>query len=150
MNQINRTALPPDDELDGLLRAFFRAERPDPWPAMKAPPPTLPFVTPSVNGRGTAKQSLLPCPSPAGKATRRPLWRSRLALAASVALLLGGTLFLPRTSLRWQAPAGPDAPGGHPTADTGPLKKLLHGETPKKPGAPPIKPMGPMTPPADR
>jgi hypothetical protein len=147
MNQTNRTILPPDDELDGLLRAFFRAERPDPWPAMKAPPQTLPFVPRTVNGRGAAKQSLPTLPTPATKATRRPLWRSRLALAASVALLLGGTLFLPRTSLQWQEPAGPDAPGGHPTADT--RNRPLHDERPGMPPLKPMGPMGPMTPPAD-
>ena len=43
MNVIVPPRVPPDDEIDGLLRAFFRAELPHPWPAMKAPaPPTTP------------------------------------------------------------------------------------------------------------
>ena len=32
-----RDAGPPPDEIDGLLRAFFRAELPDPWPVLKSP-----------------------------------------------------------------------------------------------------------------
>jgi hypothetical protein len=72
------------DNLDDLLRAFFRAEMPSPWP--KAPPtPSRPALR------------LLPVPA---AAPRRPrvLTRSRLALAASVALMLGGAWFLSRTA----------------------------------------------------
>jgi hypothetical protein len=61
----------PDDDLDGLLRAFFRAEMPDPWPSLEAPP-TLPAAF-----------------------LHRPLVRSKVALAASVALLVTGSWLLP-------------------------------------------------------
>lgn len=63
----------PVDKIDHLLRAFFRAEVPDPWPA--AP-------TPEIVSR----------PLPARR--RDSLWRSRLALAASIALLLIGQWLL--------------------------------------------------------
>lgn len=79
-----RSPARPDDDLDGLLRAFFQAELPRPWPALKAPPTPHPAVAP------------LP--------VRRGLFRSRLALAASVALLVTGALTLPG---RFAAPTEP-------------------------------------------
>jgi hypothetical protein len=88
MNVIVPPRVPPDDEIDGLLRAFFRAELPHPWPAMKAP----------------AAPQTAPVPSPP---PRPALWRSRLALAASVALLALGSLLLPG-----KAPPGPQAAPG--------------------------------------
>ena len=64
---------PEDGQVDRLLRAFYRAEMPNPWPSFATPadaPTLLSFPTPTA---------------------RRPLsWRSRLALAASVALLVTG------------------------------------------------------------
>src|SRR5437879_4201696 len=64
---------PDGSEVDRLLRAFYRSEIPDPWPRFTAP---------------TERVALLPFPT---HPARRPLLgRSRLALAASVALLLGG------------------------------------------------------------
>jgi hypothetical protein len=75
MNVIVPPRVPPEDEIDRLLRAFYRAEVPHPWPAWKAP-----------DGPQT---------SPAPPAPwRKSLWRSRLALAASVALLALGSLLL--------------------------------------------------------
>jgi hypothetical protein len=65
---------PSGDELDGMLRSFFRAEVPDPWPTMKAPPAVVKFEKP-----------------------RRSTWLRigpRLAIAASVGLLLVGYLAL--------------------------------------------------------
>jgi hypothetical protein len=59
------------DELDGLLRAFFQAEMPHPWPGVV--PPALPM-------------------RPAARPW--PLFRSRSVLAASVAALLLGSLSL--------------------------------------------------------
>jgi hypothetical protein len=83
----------PPGDLDGLLRAFFRAELPHPWPAVPTPERHSAFpqrngTTAPVNGDGRR---------PAGLAARLAprSWtsvRSRLALAASVGLLLLGTL----------------------------------------------------------
>lgn len=75
MNLAVRSPARPDDDLDGLLRAFFQAEMPHPWPALKAPLPS--------------RQTAPPAPP------RRGLFRSRLALAASVTLLVTGALALP-------------------------------------------------------
>jgi len=60
------------DDLDGLLRAFFHAEMPNPWPG-------APVVeeAPAVLSR------------PMSARPSRSLFRSRMALAASVAFLLG-------------------------------------------------------------
>ena len=68
--------MPPED-LDRRLRALFRAQMPHPWPP-----------APATSSRPAA-------PPPAAKPrTRWPLLRTRLALAASVALLVTGLLFL--------------------------------------------------------
>jgi hypothetical protein len=67
---------PPPDELESLLQAYFRAEMPDPWPA----PPLL----------RTAEPQATPAHTAGG------VRRSRLALAASVAILLAGTLTVPQ------------------------------------------------------
>src|SRR5262245_51844514 len=66
----------PPEELDVLLRDFFRSEMPQPWPECAAPEP----------------EPIRPLVRPARAWT--PV-RSRLALAASVGLLLGGSLLLP-------------------------------------------------------
>jgi hypothetical protein len=76
--------LPWPDDLDGLLRAYFRTEMADPWPALQLP----------------ASFSATP-PHP-----RRLPWGSRSALAASVALLLLSYLAL---SGSWE-PLGPPSP----------------------------------------
>ena len=60
-----------EDDIEGLLREFYRAEMPHPWPAV-----TVPDEAPARGPR------LMPA--------RRSLFRSRLALAASVALLVVG------------------------------------------------------------
>src|SRR5262249_29702899 len=65
---------PSGDELEGMLRSFFRAEVPDPWPTMKFPEPAVKLHKP-----------------------RRSTWLRigpRLAIAASVAFLLIGYLAL--------------------------------------------------------
>src|SRR5262245_15171542 len=65
-------------DLDRLLSDFFRSEMPHPWPELTIPdeqPRTLP----------------LPARKPM---PRRSSWRSRFALAASIALLLAGGWFL--------------------------------------------------------
>jgi hypothetical protein len=63
------------DDLDRMLRAFYKAEMPHPWPAAPvAAPAVLPFRKP---------------------AARRPMLRARLALAASVALIALGSWLIP-------------------------------------------------------
>lgn len=63
----------PGDDLDGLLRRFFRKQLPHPWPAPRVPA----------------------SPEPSWSAVGRSLARSRWALAASVTLLLLSSLLLP-------------------------------------------------------
>jgi hypothetical protein len=75
MRGVEQPHLQPGDELDGLLRKFFKSQLPQPWPAPKVPA--------SVTS-GQRRQ-----------ATGRSLIRGRWALAASVALLLLGSLLLP-------------------------------------------------------
>jgi hypothetical protein len=68
-------ALPPGDDLDALLRDWIQSEMPQTWPA--AP---------------------IPSPTPVDREALAPRWRaparSRLALAASVAILVTGSLFV--------------------------------------------------------
>ncbi len=80
----------PADDLDGLLRAYFRAEMPRPWPEFRAP------------AQQASRNGFVPNEGPPARLSepslpfRRP-WakvRSRLALAASVAVLMGASLFL--------------------------------------------------------
>jgi hypothetical protein len=103
----NRGSACPDD-LDGLLRAFYQAEMPHPWPDLDPPARTL-----------------LPPP-------RVSFWyrisRSHLALAASIALLILGTLLLSSklplhpSKPDSAPPAGINDPG-HPRFKPDPTKK---------------------------
>jgi hypothetical protein len=68
---------PDEGPLDERLRAFFRAELPDPWPAFTPPRPSAAPPSRHLGGR-------------LGGSGRR----SRYALAASIALLLLGSLAL--------------------------------------------------------
>jgi hypothetical protein len=77
----------PGDQLDELMHAYFRKEMPAPWPAFQ---PARRRPTPPV-------RSAEPIP--------RSLWRSRLALAASVGLLAVSLALLPGKFL---APSGPE------------------------------------------
>ncbi|HEV3255570.1 MAG TPA: hypothetical protein VG013_01695 [Gemmataceae bacterium] len=91
------------DDVDQLLRTFFQEEVPDPWPALEPPPPARPGQKPWS------------------------LFRSRFALAASVALLLAGGLVL-----SGKAPSdAPVRPAGNtlPHADRNPF----HPARPPKP-----------------
>jgi hypothetical protein len=82
------------DDLDEMLFAFFRSEMPDPWPELKLPP-RMPSAPP------VRLASAVPSPS------RRPWFRSpRFALAASVALLIGGYAVM---SAALDPPVPPDA-----------------------------------------
>jgi hypothetical protein len=117
MNVIVPPRVPPDDEIDGLLRAFYRAQAPQPWPEWKAPdaqPRTVPLRPAS---------------------SRPPLWRSRFALAASVALLALSSLFLPGKAPRApQSPARPPLTNGEATRRAAPgnkVKSSLSLEQPK-------------------
>jgi hypothetical protein len=79
MNRVLDPSLAPEEpaqEVDALLSAFFRAEMPDPWPTFQAPAPPV-------------------VPLPPRRPPTWPRWRSRLALAASVALLVLSALALP-------------------------------------------------------
>ncbi len=93
---LNRGGLarPPED-VDALLRRFFRAEMPEPWPA----PPAVP--TPAASVR---------------EPQRRPSFRlsSRLALAAAVALFVIGYL-----ALAARFPASPNVGPDPIRPDTG-------------------------------
>lgn len=61
---------PPANDVDNVLRTFFKAQMPAPWPSLKAP------AVVAATAKGW------------------PMMRSRLALAASVALLALGLSFL--------------------------------------------------------
>jgi hypothetical protein len=86
------------DELDTLLRAFFQSEMPHPWPALSLP---------ETEEQARPVVPLTPAPS-------HP-WvpvHSRLALAASVGLLLAGSWFLAEqfhTAAPGDRPPPPDA-----------------------------------------
>ena len=79
---------PTQDDLDDLIGAFFRAEMPDPWPGSPRPR-TEPARAPRREARAWAAYS-------------------KLALAASLALLLAGGWLL---SGKLGAPASPSMPG---------------------------------------
>jgi len=96
-----RDAGPPPDEIDGLLRAFFRAELPDPWPVLKPPADDENPVAVRKTGRTWA------------------MMRSRLALAASIGLLLVGCWFL--SGLRSERPLSTDATMSDPEATLRPF-----------------------------
>jgi len=114
--------------LDHVLEAFFRSEMPNPWPAFQPPlsrasrlpfpesptPARLPFTAPAPPPRTSAGGSLV---------------RSRLALAASVAILIGGGLLLPA---RLSGPAA-----GLPSMDA------PTGKVPPFPSVPPDKDVPP-------
>jgi hypothetical protein len=75
MNLSTRLPVSPGEDLDGLLRAFYQAQLPHPWPDFQAPEAA---VTPSERGL-----------------RRHALPRSRLALAAGVAVLIAGSFIPP-------------------------------------------------------
>jgi hypothetical protein len=69
----------PGEDLDGLLRAFYQAQLPHPWPDFKAP---------AAGG------------APSARLRRFARLRSRLALAASVAILIAGSFILSGNGFR--------------------------------------------------
>src|SRR5262249_24885644 len=96
MQLLDRRSLPSEDSFDDLLRAYFQAEIPAPWPDLQAPEEERPAAVPL-------------------KATqrRRSLVRGRLALAASIALLIGTGLWVAGLA---RQPAQPDV--GHQGRDS--------------------------------
>jgi hypothetical protein len=106
MLTLRNPGLPPE-EVDTLLRNFFRAEMPDPWPVLKAPAEE-PF---RQEHWSTSRWTAL---------------RSRVALAASITLLLlGSWCFSART---------PDysVPPQDRSGDSGTASKQLPGKAPSK------------------
>jgi hypothetical protein len=95
MPVLDRTSLSSGDTLDDLLRAYFQAQMPSPWPTLSAPQPEHPTV---------------PFRPPVRRLS--PLARGRLALAASVALLIGAGLYT--AGLMGARPA-PDLPANTST-----------------------------------
>src|SRR5262245_18237475 len=82
--------VPPDEALDALLGAFFKAEVPATWPAFQPPRPrVLPFR-----------------PAEPPRKRRGFFLGSRVALAASVALLLLAAWLMPRGPLATTGPKG--------------------------------------------
>jgi hypothetical protein len=73
---VNQNGRSSEDELEGMLRAYYKAELPNPWPSLEAP---------------AARNDILPMRPPV---RRFPMLRSRLALAACVAFLVAGPLAL--------------------------------------------------------
>lgn len=116
MNVIQRSSREFDNpELDVLLRNYFRSEMPDPWPAFQAP--AIARFSPP--------------------ARRWAPVRSKLALAASIGLLMIGSWCLSGgRPVDYSQPASV-SPLGDPGAASGSsLKDLLRGKqpsvTPKK------------------
>ena len=108
---MNRTDSPQLEAVDQLLTRFLKSEMPQPWPK----PPALPnaIVTPAANALPTG-------PS--------PLVGSRLSLAASVALIVGGCWLLSNLTGDRPAPTRDQSgslEGG--TAGTKHLEKVLKG-----------------------
>jgi hypothetical protein len=109
MNRLPSASPGDDAQLDALLGRFFKGEMPNPWPAFQPPAP----------------RRTLPMPASRPEPPRRFVFGSRLALAASVALLmLCGWLL----SGRFATPTVPTLPSVGPggTADrNGGLPPLL-------------------------
>ncbi len=80
---LDNRAKPPEDEVDNLLRAFYRRELPNPWPMLTPPSSVASRIVP-----------LLPIATLLPRARRFPMLRTRLALAACVAFLVAGPLVL--------------------------------------------------------
>ena len=85
----------PGDDLEELLRAFYRSQMPQPWPS-----PRLPRFRPAPTQPPSSGRSLI---------------RGRLVLAASAALLMLGSLCLPGRFARDSKPSS--GPPIAPTAD---------------------------------
>lgn len=91
MTLLKEPAARSGDNLDNLLRAFFQAELPHAWPVMEVP---------SLAVRPAPERD-----EPSSRPSQGSLVRSRLALAASIALLVSGPLCL-TSALRETEPSG--------------------------------------------
>jgi hypothetical protein len=109
MNTNTRSPNPAGDDLDRLFSAYFQAELPAKWPS--APRPWADKVQ----------------PKPANM-TDDPATRSRWALAASVAILLGGCWYLSGQLTDGKGKSGLDLSGG--TSNVKNVKEL--NKTPPK------------------
>jgi hypothetical protein len=83
------------DDLDQLLGAFFRSELPDPWPGFQPSLSRTLAVTPRPPSLSEPALEPAPLVLPStARALAHGLWLSRLALAASLALLVAGLWLL--------------------------------------------------------
>jgi hypothetical protein len=112
-----RFAAPPPDEVDGLLRRFFRAQMPSPWP--KAPVASE-YKTTSPSRRLAVVRFFRPT--------------IRLAVAAAVALLVIGYLALQSWFPDPRALNPAPADNQHPMGQL-PKVKLHEQKSPTNPGA---------------
>ena len=113
---IQRGGPQPPDDVDKILRAFFRRQMPDPWPLMEAP--VLRRIAPAAVAR---------------PARRWPLLRSRLALAASVALLATGLFLLAEAFQGRPQHQEPVLPSGPTANGRNGVEGVLHPAPPPPP-----------------
>jgi hypothetical protein len=92
--------------LDGMLAAFFKSEMPDPFPRFKAPMGLSNLPMPVAVNRASGERNTSTV-------------KSRLALAASVALLVGGC---------WYVSSQIGAPAERPATGKGDLSAKLPKE----------------------
>jgi hypothetical protein len=119
----------PPDDLDRLLRDFFRSEMPYPWPRLAAP----------------VQEGTRPLPP---RPRRWAGLRRRLCVAASVGLLLTGYLFLAQTfpgSRGGNAGPGPEVDQAR-IGSRLPVKKLPQRIAPDRPKVAPATPRTVTTP----
>jgi hypothetical protein len=122
--------LSPDENVDHLFSAFFKAELPDPWPA-------APTATSEAAARLTQRAE---APRNESPVARRDHNRARYTLAASVALLLGTCWALSDGSQSGNRPA--NRPGhGTPGDLLGPSHATTPPEIRDTLKNPPVVPM---------
>ena len=107
----------PGDDPDGLLRAYFRAELPDPWPEFRRPRDRSGSEAVPLRARPSLKE--------AAANQSRTRFRSQLALAASVGLLLLGTVVL---SGQFHSRT-PETPYGTPNANRRAVPDMIMKES---------------------
>jgi hypothetical protein len=117
---------PPGDELDVLLGAFFKSEMPAPWPDLH-PPESARTLLPLM-GRA------LPNRREASRPRASGMLLSRIALAASVALLLLAGWFLGGKLTPSNGPGLPSLtnPTANPKMRFPHLPSDAEGKTPEK------------------